>query len=178
MTRPSLWSVGAALVTLAGVAALARGAMPQAAATGGAASNSPPIVVSGAYIRQPASPDVAAAYFTVYNTTAEADTLTSVITGAGQQASLHIEVNGSMILNANGVVIPAHGSVTLKPTTGHVMIEKLYGTLTAGQSVNLELDFANAGPVIVAAPVIGIYAPPPTGPAATGSASPSTGATR
>jgi copper(I)-binding protein len=178
MSRPPLWSVGAALVTLAGVAALARGAMPQAAANGGATSNSPPIVISGAYVRQPASPDVAAAYFTVYNTTAKADTLISVITGAGEEASLHSEVNGSMVLNANGVAIPPHGSVTFTPTTGHVMIEKLYGTLTAGQSVNLELDFANAGPVIVAAPVIGIYAPVPVGAAATGSASPRTGATK
>ena len=43
------------------------------------------------------------------------------------------------------------------------MIENLYGTLTAGQTVNLELDFANAGPVLVTAPVIGIYAPLPAG---------------
>jgi copper(I)-binding protein len=165
MTRIGWWIV-AALVMAAGVAGLARGAAPQST-SGGATRNSPPIVVTGAYVRQPASPDVAAAYFTVYNTTDTADTLVSVITGAGELAAIHTEVNGSMQETPNGIVIPAHGSVVFKPTTGHVMIEKLYGTLTAGQTVDLSLTFANAGQVIVTAPVIGIYATPPAGAAAT-----------
>jgi copper(I)-binding protein len=50
----------------------------------------------------------------------------------------------------------------------------LFGTLTAGQSVNLQLTFANAGPIEVTAPVIAIFAPAPT--AAVPPASP--GATR
>jgi copper(I)-binding protein len=174
MAPPLSW-VAAAVVTLAGVAALARGAMPQATA-GGATKGSAAIVVTGAYVRQPASPTVAAAYFTVYNTTDKADTLTSVITGAGETASLHSETNGSMTVTPNGVVIPAHGSVTFKPTTGHVMIQGLYGTLEAGQTVNLELQFASAGTILVTAPVIGIYAPAPSGAAVI--TTPSTGGTK
>ncbi len=136
-------------------------------------------MVTGAYVRQPASPDVAAAYFTVYNTTAVADTLVSAATGAGEESVLHTETNGDMIdTPERGVVIPAHGSVVFKPTTGHVMIEKLIGTLLPGQTVDIELTFANAGQVVVQAPVIGIYATPPTGAAATGTRStPTTGAT-
>jgi hypothetical protein len=41
------------------------------------------------------------------------------------------------------------------------MIEHLVGALRPGQYVNLELDFANAGPVTVSAPVIAINAEPP-----------------
>jgi periplasmic copper chaperone A len=165
--RPALWWACAVLVAALGVAGLARGASPQSSGAAGGTSQSPPIVVTGAYVRQPASPDVAAAYFTVYNTTAKADTLLSADSGAGEESILHTETNGSMTLVPDGVLIPAHASVTFKPTTGHVMIEKLFGPLLPGQTVDLDLTFANAGQVIVEAPVIGIYANPPTGAAAT-----------
>jgi copper(I)-binding protein len=161
--RLSWWSAAAAVVVVAGGVAFARGAMPESAASGGAAANSPPIVVSGAYIRVPASPDLVAAYMTIYNTTAAPDTLTSVVPGFGEEASIHSEVNGAMTENVNGLVIPAHDHVVLKPATGHVMIQKLYGTLVAGQTVNLELDFARAGPILLTVPVIGIYDPVPAG---------------
>jgi hypothetical protein len=49
--------------------------------------------------------------------------------------------------------------------------------LTPGQTVDIDLTFANAGQVVVTAPVIGIYATPPTGTAATEGATPTTGAT-
>ena len=42
------------------------------------------------------------------------------------------------------------------------MIEKLYGPIKAGQSVNLQLTFAHAGQLLVTAPVIGVTAPAPT----------------
>jgi len=159
MTRARLSAVAAALAGLAGFAGLIRGAVPLAAA-GPDSVASDPMVVSGAYIREPASPDVAAAYFTVYNTTAADDTLTKVSTGAGADAELH--ANGSMTVTPGGLRIPAHSSVTLSPGKGHVMIERIYGTLKPGQTVDIELDFAKAGPVIVSARVISIGAPAPT----------------
>jgi copper(I)-binding protein len=163
MMRPSWLSLAAIVVALAGAVALARGAMPQVASTGGATADSAPIVISGAYVRQPASPELAAVYLTIYNTTGTPDTLTTVTSGSGEESSIHTEVNSSMVENTTGLLIPAHSSVVLKPTTGHIMIQKLYGTLAAGQSVNLELDFVHAGPILVTAPVIGIYAPVPSG---------------
>jgi periplasmic copper chaperone A len=174
--RPAVWWVAAVLVAVAGVAGLARGATPQSISGGGGTTGSPPIVVTGAYVPQPASPDVAAAYFTVYNTTAVADTLVSAATGAGEEAILHTETNGSMTETPNGVLIPAHSSVQFKPTTGHVMIENLLGTLLPGQTVDLDLTFANAGQVVVEAQVIGVYATPPTGVASTPAATPTAGA--
>ena len=164
--------LGATLVAAVGAAGLIRGAVPVASAGGD--SDAPPIVVTNAYVREPAPPtDAAAAYFTVYNTTARADRLTSVYSGAGATSVLHTIVNGTMTAAGNGAVIPARGSLVLSTGKGHVMIEQLFGKLVPGQSVNLELVFANAGPIDITAPVIALGAPAP------GTTSvPSTGATK
>ena len=152
----------AVLLTVAGLAGLVRGATPQAAGTDAAAPPVPrgPIVVSGAYVREPANGINAAAYFTIYNTTEVPDVLTTVQSGAGAQASLHVESSGAMQDSA-GLSIPARGSAALSPGKGHVMIEKLYGPLKPGQSVNFQLTFAKAGQLLLTAPVIAVTAPAP-----------------
>lgn len=145
-------SVGVLIAAL-GTAGLIRGAVPQATADSGNTGASP-IVVSDAFVRPPVPPtQLAAAYFTVYNTTGQDDTLQSVATGAGRTAELHQEVNGVMSAISGGVTIPAHGSLVLSVGKAHVMIGDLFGPLKAGQLVNIELTFANAGPVDVVAPV-------------------------
>ncbi len=155
--------VGGVVVAAVGAAGLIRGAVPQSSASNSAPSQ--PIVVSGAYVRAPVPPsDTAAAYFTVTNATGSPDRLSGVQTGAGAEAVLHtVGPDGSMSAAANGVVIPAHGSLTLSTGKGHVMIEHVFGTLKAGQHVNLELDFDDAGPIDVVAPVVAVGAPVPTG---------------
>lgn len=160
MRRPPVFLAVAGAVAVVGLAGLIRGAVPPAAAGGGTtpSSTAAPIVVTNAYVREPASPDVAAAYFTISNTTDTDDALISVDTGAGQSAVLH---NSSMADMTGGLRIPAHSSVTLSPGNGHVMIEQLLGPLTPGQTVNLQLTFAHNIPLIVVAPVIGINAPAP-----------------
>jgi periplasmic copper chaperone A len=158
MRIPWLAVLGGTLVAVVGAVGLIRGAVP--VATAGGNSDSPPIVVTSAYVREPAPPThAAAAYFTVYNTTARADRLTFVYSGAGATSELHTIVNGKMTAAANNAVIPARGSLVLAPGKGHVMIEQLFGKLVPGQSVNLELVFANAGPIDITAPVIGLGAP-------------------
>jgi copper(I)-binding protein len=161
VNRPPATAFAAGIVAVLGLAGLIRGAVPQTAVSAGGADTDP-IVISGAYVREPASPDVAAAYFTVFNTTGAADTLTSVVSGAGEDAVLHADTNGSMAVTAGGLTVPAHSSVSLSPGKGHVMIEHLLGPLRPGQYVNLQLTFAKAGPVSVSAPVIAINAPAPT----------------
>ena len=156
-------ALAASALIVLGAAGMIRGAMPQTVARGSTSADSPPIVVAGAYVRQPAPPtDSAAAYFTVYNTAAKDDTLTSVTSGAGATAVLHALVDGNMGA-ANGVVIPAHSSLVLSTGRGHVMIQQLFGDLLPGQTVNLELVFATAGPIEVTAPVIALGAPAPNG---------------
>ena len=152
--------VAASLVGAVGAAGLIRGAQPLP--TSAAAPNTNPIVVSNAYVRAPAPPtDAAAAYFTVYNTTGTPDRLQTVLSGAGAETVLHVQTRKGMVVS-DSAVIPSHGSLVFKAGAGHVMIQQLYGTLKAGQSVALELQFQNAGIVNVTAPVIPLGAPAPT----------------
>jgi periplasmic copper chaperone A len=154
---------GVAVVVL-GAAGLVRGAVPQSSGGGGGTSDSPPIVVTAAYVRPPVPPtQTAAAYFTIYNTTDKPDTLQSVQSGAGASSVVHAIVNGQMTVPPNGLVVPAHGTVVFATGTGHVMISQLFGKLTAGENVALQLDFANAGAVNVSAPVVPFGTAPPTG---------------
>ena len=137
-----------------GAAGLIRGAVPQSLAAGGGAAPTQPIVVSNAYVTPPFPPSRnAAAYFTVTNTTGRPDRLESVVSGASPEAVLHVTVNGSMQVPADGVVIPANGRLVLSVGHGHVMIENVFGTLRVGDNVNLTLTFQNAGDVEVNAPV-------------------------
>jgi periplasmic copper chaperone A len=161
--RPPLSLLAAGLAVLVGMAGLVRGSIPQSTAANPASSAAAAIVVSGAYLREPANGINAAAYFTVFNTSATPDVLTTISTGAGAVAGLHgYDSDGSMTALASGLTIPAKGSVTLTPGKVHVMIEKLYGPLKPGQTVNLQLTFARAGDILVTAPVIAITAPAPT----------------
>jgi copper(I)-binding protein len=158
--------LGGTLVVALGAAGLVRAAMPQSVAAGNdAPSAAGPIVVTDAYVRAPVPPtQIAAAYFTVYNTTGTDDRLVSVETGAGATAELHtVAPDGSMSAAANGAVIPAHGTLVLSTGKAHVMIEQLFGPLTPGQTVNIELDFQLAGSINVVAPVIAVGAPAPGG---------------
>lgn len=154
--------LAAVLLSLAGVAGLVRGSGPQAVAADAASAAGPSgvMVVSGAYVREPANGINAAAYFTIRNTTGVPDVLTAVSSGAGEQTSLHAESSGGM-RDSTGLSIPAGGSVTLSPGRGHIMIEKLYGPLKPGQSVNFQLTFAKAGQLLLTAPVIAVTAPAP-----------------
>lgn len=148
----------AVLLAVAGLAGLVRGAEPQPSAANTAADPQQPIVVSGAYVREPANGINAAAYFTLYNTTDTPDVLIAVSSGAGAQTTLHTD---SMRPSA-GLSIPARAAATLSPGKGHVMIEKLYGPLKAGQSVNFQLTFEKSGQLLLTAPVIAVTAPAPT----------------
>lgn len=163
------WQAVAAGVAVAviGATGLVRGLTPDSSAGGAqsaqAAGASSRISVSGVYVRAPVPPTkIAAAYFTVYNTTDKADRLISIETGAGATAVLHkVNPDGTMSASPSGAVIPAHGSLVLTTGKNHVMIENLFGQLVAGQTVNVELDFRNAGPVNLVAPVIAPGAPAP-----------------
>jgi copper(I)-binding protein len=153
-------AVGGVAVAVLGAVGLVRGAVPLPS-VGGGTSAAEPIVVSNAYVRAPAPPtDSMAAYFTVFNTTGKPDRLISVSSGAGEATVLH---TAGMKADPNGAVIPAHGKLVLSTGKGHVMIEKLFGAPKAGQTVNLDLTFAKAGVISVAAKVIALGAPVPTG---------------
>jgi copper(I)-binding protein len=151
------------LVAALGSAGLVRAALSQAPAAHAGAAPVGPIVVTNAYVRQPVPPSrTAAAYFTVANTTGSADRLLSVSTTAGATAVLHTtNRNGSMTVARDGAELAAHAKLALAPGRGHVMIQQLHAALRPGQHIELELDFAKAGPIDVVARVISYLAPIP-----------------
>jgi copper(I)-binding protein len=171
--------VAAAVAVVLGVAGLIVGARDEAGqSTPGAAAAStapaPPVdgttvgdlTVYDAYIRQPASPDVAAAYLTVRNDGKTADRLSSAYCGAAGTTSVHADsaaMQPGDEAKSTPLQVPANATVRLTPAKGHIMLDNLTGTLKAGDSVSLLLRFDKAGQVLLDVPVISITAPAPGG---------------
>jgi hypothetical protein len=181
----------ALLACVLGVLGLVFGALPASApggeeattAHGGVVAGS--IRVFGAYVREPASPDVAAAYLSIANDGTQPDTLLSVSSGAADTVAVHdvpgqtpvptpsqapgarvggggADAGTSDMLATGPLTIPGGSTVTLAPTRGHLMLQGLDGTLRPGDQVNLLLTFKHAGQVLVSAPVVPIASPAPT----------------
>lgn len=174
--RLPLGLVAGALAVLLGVAGLVTGARQQGPGGTAAAPTSPAapadgvsvgaVTVSGAYIREPASPDVAAAYLRIRNAGPAAEELVSVYSGAASETTLHGRpgvVAPGAHEESGPVPVPAGGAVTLSPGKGHIMLEGLTGPLRPGDRVSLLLRFRIAGQLLVEAPVIAIGAPAPGG---------------
>lgn len=129
------------------------------------------IQISGAYLPQPASPDVAAAYFTVADTGDQADVLVSATSTPTAQASLMNESTAdgaeSMTTLAGGLPIPAHGQVTLGPDGYHLMLTNPVAALKQGDTVTLDLRFEHAGTVTLRVPVTSLLSDAMTGSTAT-----------
>ena len=170
--------VAAAVAVVLGVAGLIVGARDDAGQStpGAAASTAPAPPVNGttvgdltvydAYIRQPASPDVAAAYLTVRNDGKAADRLSSAYCGAAGRTSVHADSAAMQAREeaaSTPLPVPANATVSLTPAKGHIMLENLTGTLRAGDTVSLLLRFDKAGQVLLDVPVISITAPAPGG---------------
>ena len=171
--------VAAAVAVILGVAGLVVGARDNASQSGpGAAAASPApappangttvgnLTVYDAYIRQPASPDVAAAYLTVRNDGNAPDRLSSAYCGAAGTTSVHAdsaEMQPGDEAKSTPLQVPANATVSLTPAKGHIMLDELTGTLRAGDTVSLLLRFDKAGQVLLDVPVISITAPAPGG---------------
>jgi copper(I)-binding protein len=180
----------ALIVVLAGLAGLAYGAgstpaggsaagvgsgggaaaTPAGAASGSGGAAIGDIVVRGAYIRQPAATDVAAAYMSISNTGSQPDTLLSVYSGAARLTGLYnLPAAGATATVQTGHVpsgpylLAAGATVRLVPAGGHVLLSQLTGPLRAGDQVSMVLTFQRTGQVLVEVPVIAISAPTPSG---------------
>ena len=171
--------IAAAVAVILGVAGLIVGARDNAgqSAAGTAAPSPAPappangttvgnLTVYDAYIRQPASPDVAAAYLTVRNDGSAADQLSSAYCGAAGTTSVHADsaaMQPGDEAKSTPLRVPADATVSLTPAKGHIMLDNLTGTLKAGDTVSLLLRFDKAGQVLLDVPVISITAPAPGG---------------
>jgi periplasmic copper chaperone A len=179
-TRPGRGSrvpagfLAALVAVLLGVGGLVVGARDQAGTAGATAAPAPSstgttvgdLTVYDAYIRQPASPDVAAAYLSVRNDGSTPDRLSSAYCGAATTTTVHADsaaMQPGQQAPSTPLAVPARQVVSLTPAKGHIMLDKLTGTLKAGDTVSLLLRFDKAGQVLVDVPVIAITAPAPGG---------------
>ncbi len=98
-----------------------------------------------------------AAYMTIMNTGGVADTLVAVATPRADKAQLHTRIYDKDIVRMrhvkDGIPVPAHGEVALKPGGYHIMLMRLDTPIKKGESVPLILTFKKAGKVTVQAHV-------------------------
>jgi len=134
------------------------------------------IEITGAYLPQPATPDVAAAYFTIAEAGDQGDVLLSATSTPTAQAALMNEstTDGAETMTTvnGGLPIPAHGKVTLSPGGYHLMLTDPSSPLKQGDVVTLDLRFQHAGTVTLKVPVTALLSDAATGSDATAQASP------
>jgi len=143
----SLWK----LATAALLVAMAMPALAQGASTA-------TIAVQQPWARAtPAGAMTGAVYMTLVNKSGSADRLTGASSDVAPTVQIHemSVVNGVMQMRqlANGLPIPAGGTVTLKPGGYHVMLIGLKKPLAPGQTLPLTLVFEKAGNISVTVPI-------------------------
>ena len=97
------------------------------------------------------------AFMTIVNAGGMADRLISAQSTASEKVELHetTEEGGVMKMRPvpDGFEIPANGRLELKPGGKHVMLIGLIAPLSAGQTVEITLNFEKAGDITVKVPV-------------------------
>jgi copper(I)-binding protein len=134
-------------------AALIAGALALTACGGSGDSGDakPELSVSSSYMPQPVS-DMAAGFVTITNDGGAKDELTSVTSDAAGSVTVHRTVGQSME-EVKSLDIPAHGRLVFQSGGNHLMFENLKQKPKQGQKVNVELHFAESGPIRVEMPV-------------------------
>jgi copper(I)-binding protein len=152
---------------LAGTAAALAGALALAGCSdsgsgSGSGSSKPELSVSGPYMPQPVSADMAAGFLTITNKGGTKEELTSVTSEAAGQVTMHSTTGGTM-QEQSSFAIPAHGQLVFKSGGNHLMFEKLKRQPRQGQTVTVKLTFATSGPLTVEMPVKSATYNPATG---------------
>ena len=120
------------------------------------------LTLTGGYIPQPASPDVAAAYVTITNSGPAPDTITKITTNVTTNVMAMTETASGGVgtmTDLSTVTVPAHGSIALTPGHAHLMLQSPTQTLKKGDTVSMTITFAHAGTVILTLPVVPVTGP-------------------
>ena len=110
--------------------------------------------ISGAFTRAtlPNAP-VGAGYLTIANSGASDDRLVSASSTVAGMTQIHeMKMEGDVMKMTelpDGIVIPAGGSVTLKPGGFHIMFMELKQPFTEGATIPVTLTFERAGSIEV-----------------------------
>ncbi|CAM5629529.1 hypothetical protein GCM10010329_21800 [Streptomyces spiroverticillatus] len=123
--------------------------------TAPAADSKPKIEVSGAFVPEPAMPDMAGGFLTVKNSGAVGDRLKSVTASAfSGKAEIHeTTADGKMKEAKEGFPVSANGTLELKRGGNHIMFLDVKKKPKKGDKIAVELHFEKAGTVKVDMPV-------------------------
>lgn len=122
-----------------------------------AASADQSIGVDGAWTRAtPPGAANSATYVTLSNSGSEDREVVAARTDAAKKVELHtvLEEDGLMKMRqVTGIQVPAGGTVALKPGGYHIMMLGIHEQLREGESVDIEIEFANGETLSFSAPV-------------------------
>lgn len=136
----------AAAAALALTGTLALGACSTGAADGDG------LHVSGAYMPEPALPDLAGGFLVVENHGDQDDTLTKVTSELAASVEIHRNSGGTM-QRIDSLPVPAGGELALSRGGDHLMFHELDRKPEKGDTVRVTLHFTHHDPVTVTVPV-------------------------
>jgi len=115
------------------------------------------IQLDGGWLRPGLQHGNSAAYLSISNSTATADTVQSVTAQASQEAAIHESFKGengiSGMRPVTHLVIEAGNVLYLQPGGLHIMLTDLNHDLTEGDSVNITITFKQSGSKSIRLPV-------------------------
>ncbi|MCA8432648.1 copper chaperone PCu(A)C [Burkholderia seminalis] len=112
----------------------------------------PAVQADACWIRAMPATVPSSGYLTLKNDGDTPATLTGIDSPAYGMAMVHeTQTNGSTakMVHVDSVVVPAHGSLTFKPKSYHVMLEEPRKTVAPGSKVPFRLHFADGSTVSV-----------------------------
>lgn len=114
------------------------------------------LVVTEAYAAEPVTREVGAVYLTIENRTDAADTLVSAWTPVASMVHFHRMTGrgGARMRTQDVAEVPAGGRLQLRPGGLHLMLMSITAMPQAGDTIDITLNFRNAGAVLVRAPVV------------------------
>ncbi|SCK14061.1 copper chaperone PCu(A)C [Streptomyces sp. WMMB 322] len=118
----------------------------------GSGGSVPKLSVSGAYMPEPVTKDMAGGFLTLKNTGGTADRLTSVKSGAFGEAQLH-ETSGQQMHRVKSLKVPADGTLRLSRGGNHIMFLNPERKPVEGEKVRVTLHFSKSGDIDVSMPV-------------------------
>lgn len=117
------------------------------------AGDAPDLTVTGAYVRQPPTDDMAAGYFVVHNDGGSDDALMGASSKTAKQVTLHRTTKKDQMKRVPTFSVPAHGTLILESGGNHLMLMGMQKKPRVGDTVTFRLRFAHAGTITVKAPV-------------------------
>jgi hypothetical protein len=116
-----------------------------------------PLTVTDAWARPALNGQNSAIYFMIENPRAKTDSLLSAVTAVAESTELHksmMNAEGVMSMQPQAAVeVPAKSQVEFKPGGLHVMLINLKQDLMPGDTLDLVLNFKDAGEVKLSVPV-------------------------